>query len=203
MACGAGGYRHRRHDALVRLIANLAQHLISADVDTSNRLCSSSSRGTKVDIVVRTLDRPPYAMAIDVTVSCPLVPSHVAAAAVSANALFIARAAEKNEKHLAGCVELGRAFLPIVFTTLLGIGPQDAREYINSLFSDLYVAERLAGGSGHDANHRRVLFMQSLQATVVRANTRMTLVLSAPSPNAPAPSAPPTPAAAPPPAAAT
>ena len=159
MACGAGGYRHRRHDALVRLIANLAQHLIKADVDTSNRLCSSSSKGTKVDIVVRTLDRPPYAMAIDVTVSCPLVPSHVAAAAASANALFVARAAEKNGKHLAGCVGLGRAFLPIVFTTLLGIGPQDAREYIGSLFSDLYVAERLAGGSGHDANHRRVLFI--------------------------------------------
>ena len=105
------------------------------------------------------------------------VPSHVVAAAVSANALFIARAAEKNEKHLAGCVGLGRAFLPIVFTTLLGIGPQDAREYIDSLFSDLYVAERLAGGSGHDANHRRVLFIMSLQATVVRANTRMALSL--------------------------
>ena len=124
---------------------------------------------------------------------------------VSANALFIARAAEKNGKHLAGCVGLGRAFLPIVFTTLLGIGPQDAREYINSLFSDLYVAERLAGGSGHDANHRRVIFIMSLQATVVRANTCMALVLSAPPPvaNAPARSAPPTPAAAPPPAAAT
>ena len=82
----------------------------------------------------------------------PPLSSHVASAAASADALFIARAAEKNEKHLAGCVGLGRAFLPIVFTTLLGIGPQDAREYIGSLFSDLYVAEHLAGGSGHDAN---------------------------------------------------
>ena len=83
--------------------------------------------------------------------------------------------------------------------------PRDAREYIGSLFSDLYVAEQLAGGSGHDANHRRVRFIMSLQATVVRANARMALVLSAPPPvaNAPAPSAPPTPAAAPPPAAAT
>ena len=110
----------------------------------------------------------------------PPLSSHVASAAASADALFIARAAEKNEKHLAGCVGLGRAFLPIVFTTLLGIGaqrPQDAREYISSLFSDLYVAERLAGGSGagHDAN---VLFMQSLQATVVRANARMAVVVS-------------------------
>jgi len=81
-------------------------------------------------------------MAIDVTASCPLVPSHVASTAASADARFIARAAEKNKKHLAGCVGLGRAFLPIVFTTLLGIGPQDAHEYISSLFSDLYVAER-------------------------------------------------------------
>ena len=201
MACGAGGFRHRRHDALVRLIADLARQLISADVDISNRLCSSSSKGTKVDIVVRTLDRPPYALAIDVTVSCPLVPSHVTSAACSADALFSARAAEKNGKHLAGCVALGRAFLPVVFTTLLGIGPRDAREYLSGLFSDLYVAERLAGGSGHDANHRRVLFIQSLQATVVRANTRMALVLSAPPPAADAPTTPAAaPAAAPPPA---
>ena len=199
MACGAGGFRHRRHDALVRLVANLARQLISADVDTSSRLCSSSSKGTKVDIVVRTLDRPPYAMAIDVTVSCPLVPSHIASAATSVDALFTARAAEKNGKHLAGCVQLGRAFLPIVFTTLLGIGPRDAREYLSSLFSDLYVADRLAGGSGHDANHRRVLFLMSLQAAVVRANTRMVIVLSAPPP----PAATTVPTAAPPPAAPT
>tara|TARA_B100000795_G_C22433253_1_gene299006 strand:+ start:274 stop:453 length:180 start_codon:yes stop_codon:yes gene_type:complete len=52
------------------------------------------------------------------------VPSHVISAACSADALyFSARAAGKNEKHLAGCVALGRAFLPVVFTTLLGIGP--------------------------------------------------------------------------------
>ncbi len=154
---------------------------------------------------MRTLDRPPYAMAIDVTVSCPLVPSHVASTAASADALFIERAAEKNKKHLAGYVGLGRAFLPIVFATLLGVGPQDAHEYISNLFSDLYVAERLGGGSGHDANHRRVLFMQSLQATVVRANARMAVVLSTPPPvvSAPPPSSPLAPTAVPPPAVST
>ena len=121
-------------------------------------------------------------MAIDVTVSCPLLPSHVVAAASSATRLFDARAADKNEKHLTGCVDGGRAFLPVVFTTLLGLGPREARQYLDGLFSDLFVQERLAGGSGHDAHHRRLLFLQSLQASIVRATARMAYALPSSSP---------------------
>ena len=94
------GLRHRRHDALARLIGKLAQSLLSADVDLKDRLCSSSTSGTKVDIVITTFHLPPYVVAIDVTVSCPLLPSYVASAALDANALFDARAAEKDAKHL-------------------------------------------------------------------------------------------------------
>ena len=60
------------------------------------------------------------------TVSCPLLPSYAAKAATSAAALFDARAAEKNAKHLPGCAQLGRALLAIVFTSLHGIGPAPA-----------------------------------------------------------------------------
>ena len=182
LACGAGGHRHRRHDAIVKLIAAIAQSLLSADVNTSDRLCSSSTSGTKVDIVITSHHRAPYVTALDVTVSCPLLPSHVAAAAASAEALFTARAAEKNAKHLPGCIDLDRFFLPVVFTTLLGIGPRESREYLDSLFSPLYVAELTAGGTGHEAHHRRLLFLQSLQASAVRATAHMAVALSQPPP---------------------
>ena len=142
-----------------------------------DRLCSSSTSGTKVDIVVTTFHLPPYVTAIDVTVSCPLLPSYVVSAALDASALFDARAAEKDAKHLPGCVDLGRAFLPFVTTTLLGIGPRTVREWLDSLFSDLFVQEIASGGTGSDAAHRRLLFIQSLQASATRATSRMAITL--------------------------
>ena len=169
LACGVTGLRHKRHDALAKLIAKIAEQLVSAETSTSSHLGSSTTSGTKVDIIIRTFHRPPYTLAIDVTVSCPMLPSHVAAAAADANALFTARAKEKDRKHLPGCVQLGRAFLPVVMTTLLGIGPRSARDWLDSLFSDLYVQEVAGGGTGSDAAHRRLLFVQSLQASAVRS----------------------------------
>ena len=150
------------------------------------------SSGTKVDIVITSHHRAPYVTALDVTVSCPLLLSHVAAAAADVEKLFTARAAEKNAKHLPGCIDLDRYFLPVVFTTLLGIGPRESREYLDSLFSPLYVAELIAGGTGHEAHHRRLLFLQSLQASAVRATTNMSITLSRPPPMpAPKPRSPP------------
>ena len=93
---------------------------------------------------------------IDVTVSCPLLPSHVRAAASDAAAIFRARAAEKDAKHLPGCVDLGRAFLAVVFTTLGGVGPAPAREWLDGLFAASYAAELLDGGTGSRTAHRRL-----------------------------------------------
>ena len=169
--------RHRRHDALARLIAGAAQQLHSASVDTSERLCSSTRDGKKVDIVIRTFHLPPFVLAIDVTVSCPLLPSYVAKAATSAAALFDARAAEKNAKHLPGCTQLGRAFMPFVMTTLLGIGPRPARSWLDSLFSAAYAQELASGGTGCDTAHRRLVFIMSLQASAVRSTAHMVTTL--------------------------
>ena len=49
------------------------------------------------------------------------------------------------------------------------IGPRPARKWLDSLFSDLYVQEVAGGGTGSDAAHRRLLFIQSLQASAVRS----------------------------------
>ena len=151
----------------------------SASVDTSERLCSSTRNSKKVDIVIRTFHLPPFVhvLAIDVTVSCPLLPSYAAKAATSAAALFDARAAEKNAKHLPGCTQLGRAFMPFVMTTLLGIGPRPARSWLDSLFSAAYAQELTSGGTGCDTAHRRLVFIMSLQASAVRSTAHMVTTL--------------------------
>ena len=183
LTCGAGGYRTGRHDALVRLIAHAARDLARATLDTSRRLCSSAKNGNKVDIVVSTPHVAPFIVAIDATVSCPLAPAYVTAAALNSASIFEARARDKNHKHLPGCQDMGRAFIPIVFTTFGGVGPPEARAWIDSLFSDMYATEIAGGGSGHDTHHRRVLFYQSLQASLVRSTTTMAIQLSAPDPH--------------------
>ena len=77
---------------------------------------------------------------------------------------------------------MGRAFIPVVFTTFGGVGPPEARAWLDSLFSDAYATEIADGGSGHDTQHRRLLFYQSLQASLVRSTTTMAIQLSAPDP---------------------
>ncbi len=122
----------------------------------------------------------PSIMTIDVTVSCPILPSLLADAASDATTLFLRRATEKNEKHLAGCVDMGRAFLPIVFSTLGGIGPPAAWDFIDSLFTASFVRERLAGGSGHATAQRKMRLIHTMQAALVRGSCNMVQHLTAP-----------------------
>ena len=169
ISCGLSGRRLRRHDALIQLIAAaIRAHVSGADVSTSARLCSSSRSGTKVDMVFTSYHLHPFITAVDPTVSCPLLPSHLAAAAASASTIFTTRAAEKDAKHLPGCVDLGRAFLAIVWTTYGGIGPPAACDWLDSIFAASYTAEYLSGGTGQDTSHRRLVFYQSLHAALVR-----------------------------------
>ena len=143
------------------------------------RLSSSTGlHATKVDLVITAYDRSPSVTAIDVTISCPLLPTHSPAAAVSAAHLFDCRALEKNNKHLAGSIAQGRAFLPIVFTTLGGIGPPEAVHYLDTLFSDSYASELAASGSTRNTAHARRLFYQSLLATLTNATADMTSALT-------------------------
>ena len=123
-------------------------------------------------------DLHPFTTAVDATVSCPLLPSHVTAAASSAAHLFATRDREKNAKHLAGCVELERAFLAIVFSTLGGIGPPTACAWLDSLFHTALTAEYLSAqrrhGTAHcPCAHQRLIFYQSLQASLARSCSDM------------------------------
>ena len=74
----------------------------------------------------------------------------------------------KNNKHLAGVRSQERTFLPVVFSSLGGLGPPESVHYLDSFFSEAYAAERAATGSTRRTSHQRTLFnfMQSLLATV-------------------------------------
>ena len=85
---------------------------------------------------------------------------------------------EKNNKHLAGCIAQERAFLPVVFTTLGGLGPPESVHYLDSLFSETYAAERAATGSTRRTNHLRTLFMQSLLASLTASTADMAAQLT-------------------------
>ena len=96
----------------------------------------------------------------------------------SAAHIFDARALEKNNKHLAGSIAQGRTFLPIIFTTLGGIGPPEAVHYLDALFSDSYASELAATGSTRNTAHVRRLFYQSLLATLTKATANMASALT-------------------------
>ena len=124
--------------------------LLQVDATTSERLASSATSNKKVDVVITSYDLHPPVTAIDSTVSCPMLPTYVAAAALSASTLFTTRSEEKIEKHLPGCVDLGRHFIALVFSSLGGIGPASAIDYIDSIFAPALASELLAGGTGHN-----------------------------------------------------
>ena len=72
-----------------------------------------------------------------------------------------------------GCLAVGRAFIPVVLTTFGGIGPADARDYLDGLFTQAHAQERAAGGSGAVTARRRTLFYQSIQALLLRVTSDM------------------------------
>ena len=172
-ACGATPRRTRRHDTLAMIIGKAATTHLHALIDLRKRLASSVTSGTKVDLVITRYSIYPPVTAIDVTVSCPLVPTYAPAAANDTAALFTARSADKYNKHLAGCIAQERTFLPVVFSTLGGLGPPESAHYLDSLFSEVYAAELAATGTTRRTSHLRTLFLQSLLASLTAATADM------------------------------
>ena len=177
-ACGATPRRTRRHDTLAKIIGDAAVTYLHALINLRTRLSSSVTSGRKVDLVVTRFSFYPPVTSIDVTVSCPLIPTYAPAAATDATALFTARAAEKNNKHLAGSIAQERTFLPIVFSTLGGLGPPEAVHYLDSLFSEVYAAELAATGTTRRTSHLRTLFLQSLLVSLAAATADMAASLT-------------------------
>jgi hypothetical protein len=197
LTCGCSPLRLRRHKKLARCVANHLSSEGDLDASLAVNLHSSLTRGTKVDLVLSSA-LAEHPTAIDFTVSCPLLPSYLAAAVANPHAIVTARAAEKIAKHAAGSEHRGRLFLPWVFTTFGGIGPASIWYYIDSIYASSAALARLSQTSFHAVSARKAAFLACLQATLVRSCFEMlTTHTSAPpaASSAPLPSAPDAPAA--------
>ena len=115
--------------------------------------------------------------ALDITVSCPLLPSYVSACAASASRIISLRASEKIRHHLPGCLQLGRAFLPIDRLHHRrsdgAVGPRPFLSFVRRAFDAAAAREVLDGGRGCLARYRSSLFFASLHAALARATSAM------------------------------
>ena len=138
-------------------------------MDLRKRLGSSLSTQTKIDLNLTCYAFQPPTTSFDITVSCPLLPSYRAAATLSSSAIFDTRHAEKAAAHLHGLTAQGRAYHTLCLTTLNGIGPDPVFAYVDQVFLRSASRETAAGGSPHDAMHRRDICYASITASSVRA----------------------------------
>ena len=79
-------------------------------VDLKKNLSSSTTAGTKVDVNLVCYAFHPPTVSLDITVSCPLLPSYLPEAVHDAAAVFAARDREKRSKHLAGSAAQNRTY---------------------------------------------------------------------------------------------
>ena len=170
LRCGVTNARTLAHNSFITLLASALAPL-GFHADVSNHLQSSDTSRRQVDAVLTSIRRP-RPLAVDASLSCPLLPSHLDAAALSAAGIFAARAAEKIAKHAAGCELLQRDYLSFILTTLGGVGPPAFVEFLRDSFFHAGLAAVAAGtATASDANHAYRCFQESLQALVARGNS--------------------------------
>ena len=173
ISCGKCGFRHSRHDALARIIADAAVHEAGYLSDLKTRLCSSSFRGTKVDLVLTAWDRVPPILAIDVTVSCPLLPwspptspPPPSTPADYSHPVLLMR----TRSTLRGAWIWAALSCPLFSRpSEEWATTQRPGWWIDDLFRASFVRERLAGGSGFDTAQRKQRLFHSLHATLSRS----------------------------------
>lgn len=177
--CGALGIRTSRHNSLVQIIGEAARREMSMVPDYRRATSSSTTSGNNIDLVLESFHLQPPAVGIDVTVSHPLLPTYSRFAAGDALRMFLDREKAKDAHHRAGCIDQGKSFLPIVFSTLGGVSPR-AREFLDYLFRRAHAIEMEAGGTGLCTIRRRQLFYDSLAATVTRGCATAAIRLGSP-----------------------
>jgi len=186
LTCGCSKLRLRRHNQLARLVANHLSAEGGLEASLTASLHSSLTSQTKVDLVL-TSAIAELATAIDFTVSCPLLPSYLAAAITDASAIITTRADEKISKHAAGSAARNRLFLPWVITTFGGMGPHSIWHWIDSIFASSASLARLSESSTHAIARRKAAFLACLQATLTRSCYDMLITHTSPPPTAAAP----------------
>ena len=147
--------------------------------DYTYAISSSTTSNNNIDLVLESFHLQPPSVGIDVTVSHPLLPSYSTAAALDSLTMFLLRERTKDLHHRAGCINQGKSFLPVVFSTLGGVSPR-AREFLDYLFRRAHATEVDSGGTGVQTIARRQLFYDQLAAVIARSGAAMSRRLGSP-----------------------
>jgi len=169
ISCGCDRLRHARHDGLARAFAEQIADAATFAVDLVKHLAASPVSAKKIDLNLTSYARNPPTISFDFSVSCPLLPTYLSAAALDNSHIFRARASEKIRKHFAGCLLLDRLFMPAIYTTLGGVGPASLITFIDDVFRDAAVKEMQAGGRGHIARGRKRLLYAYTHSVIARS----------------------------------
>ena len=157
-----------RHNSLARCAAEHLAAEASLEASLVANLHSSLTSQTKVDLVLTSaLAEQP--IAIDFTVSCPLLSSYLSAAVIDPHAIIAKRADEKTAKHAAGSAARNRLFLPWVITTFGGMGPASIWHYVDTIYASSAALARQSELCHHAVAARKAAFLACFQATLVRS----------------------------------
>ena len=177
IACPAGGFLKARHDAVAAEIARILSVEAGYLCTLRQGLGSSQTSNKQVDIVAYAWWRSAKPLAVDVTVSNPMLPSYIAAAVTDAKAILRLREKEKTDKHGPGCKAMERDFAAAVYTTFGGAGGAKMIRTINSIFAESIAADKAAGGTGWAPAQRKLRVLESIAATLHRGSAAMASLL--------------------------
>ena len=172
MRCRCTNQRILVHNSLTRSTTAAISNASTSLHTEYTHLQSSANSRHQIDAIISGAHLT-RSLAIDTTITCPLLPSYLADAALSASAIFETKAYRKIAKHRAGCASLERDFLPLVATTLGGVGPPALRDFLYGVFHRLASAADAEGSTTDakaDAARAFAQLQQTMQAIVARGN---------------------------------
>ena len=173
LSCAAGGLLHARHDNLAQTIADVLQRHGGFSCQLTRNLGSSTTGGQKVDVIASSWRRAPQPWAIDVTVSCPMLPTYIQGAQHDAKDVMRRRDKEKTDKHGPGCEALGRTFAAAVYSTFGGVYGKEWLKLFDQIFHDNIQADKLAGGTGWRPAQDKVQAREQIITTLMRGSAAM------------------------------
>ena len=176
-----------RHDALLRIVADAIRPLGYPDASVRPRDCSSSSTsGSRTDLVATSSFQSPPAFSADGTVSVPYLPSYLSHTSTSGSWIHRFRDVAKSAHHEPGSTLRSLTYFSLVWTHLAGFGPDSAIAWLRSVFRR-FAALELASGRPAPCDQRLSLLFQSLQASMAKSNQHATHRLTSSQPPPPAP----------------
>ena len=177
ITCAAGGLLKARHNTLAEAIAEVLTREAGFVCELRNGLSSALTSNAQVDIVAFAWFRSAKAIAIDVTVSNPMLPSYINAAYSDALAIFKLREKEKDDKHGPGCKAMNRDFMAAVFSTFGGMHGVPFLNLFTLIFAEAIAADRAAGGTGWAPAQRKVRARETIAAVLARGSAQMASLL--------------------------